>query len=492
MLATEPRYPLLYQVNTRVWLTALGRRLARPVTLDDVPDQDLDELARRGFDWVWLLSVWQTGEAGRAVSRSHAGWRHEYEDTLADLGEDDIGGSGFAITGYHVAAALGGDEALARLRERLRQRGVRLMLDFVPNHTAIDHPWVEQHPEFYIAGGEDDLARAPGDWTRVRGRHGERILAHGRDPYFPGWPDTLQLNHANRATQDALLAELVRIAGQCDGLRCDMAMLVLPEVFAGTWGRQAAPFWPRAIEQVRRRAPTFRFLAEVYWDLEWPLQQLGFDYTYDKRLYDRLHAREPGTVRDHLRAGLDFQDRLARFLENHDEPRAATAFPPGVHEAAAVLTYLAPGLRFIHQGQLEGRRKRITPHLVRGPDEPTDSALAEFYDRLLTVLCRPVVRTGGWHLLESYPSAEDNDTCQAVLAFAWEGEGDRLLVVVNYADHPSQCYVRPPFSGLEGQRWQLEDLLSPARHERDGGDLVRSGLFLDLKPWQSQVFSLRP
>src|SRR4051812_14871563 len=149
-----PHYPALYQVNTRVWLTELSRALGRAATLDDVPDADLERLAGLGFDWIWFLSVWQTGRAGQRVSRSHAEWRREFEETLPDLVEDDIAGSGFAITGYTVDPALGGDAALGRLRARLRARGLRLLLDFVPNHTGLDHPWVEAHPEYYVQGSE--------------------------------------------------------------------------------------------------------------------------------------------------------------------------------------------------------------------------------------------------------------------------------------------------------------------------------------------------
>jgi glycosidase len=240
------RYPALFQINTRVWLTELRRTLGRPVTLDDVPDVALDRLAEQGFDWVWLLSVWQSGLAGQQISRSNHEWRREFQETLQDLQEDDIAGSGFAITGYTVHQALGGDAALARLRTRLRTRGLRLMLDFVPNHTALDHPWVEAHHEYYIPGTEQDLARAPQNYTWVKRQGGDLLLAHGRDPYFPGWPDTLQLNYGNPATQEAMIGELMKIAGQCDGVRCDMAMLVLPEVFARTWSLPSQPFWPQA------------------------------------------------------------------------------------------------------------------------------------------------------------------------------------------------------------------------------------------------------
>ena len=200
-----------------------------------------------------------------------------------------------------------------------------------------------------------------------------------------------------------MLDELLRIAGQCDGVRCDMAMLILPEVFERTWGIASQPFWPEATRRVREQAPGFCFMAEVYWDLEWTLQQQGFDYTYDKRLYDRLRDRHAGPVRDHFRAGLDYQDKLARFLENHDEPRAAATFPPGVHEAAAVITYLAPGLRFFQHGQFEGRTKRVSPHLCREPDEPVNRSLEQFYDRLLTVLDRPPSGTGAGNCWSAWP-----------------------------------------------------------------------------------------
>jgi glycosidase len=487
----DPRYPSLYQVNTRVYLTELGRALGRTATLDDVPDEDLDRWAALGFDWIWLLSVWRTGEAGRVASRSRREWRHEFEETLPDLAEEDIGGSGFAITGYRVHPGLGGDEALARLRERLRERGLRLMLDFVPNHTALDHPWVEQHPEYYVAGTDLDLAREPGNYTWAKRRRGGILLAHGRDPYFPGWPDTLQLDYSNPATQEAMLAELVKVAGQCDGVRCDMAMLVLPEVFERTWHRTAQPFWPMATARVREKVPRFRFMAEVYWDLEWTLQQQGFDWAYDKRLYDRLRAGAARPVRDHFRAGLDYQDRLARFLENHDEPRAAATFAPEPHRAAAAITFLSPGLRFFHAGQLEGWKKRISPHLVRGPVEPVDEALAAFYERLLAVLREPVVRDGEWQLLECVPAWEGNGSWDGFVAFGWEGpEGERLVVAVNHSPERGQCFLRLPFANLAGRTWRLADQLGSAAYDREGDDLQARGLYLDEPGWQAGVFSL--
>jgi hypothetical protein len=489
---TEPRYPALYQINSRVWLTELSRSLGRPATLDDIPDTELDTLARMGFDWVWFLSVWQTGAAAQRISRSNPEWRHEFQETLPDLREEDIAGSGFAITGYTVHRGLGGDAALARLRERLRTRGLRLMLDFVPNHMAPDHPWAERHPDYFVHGTEADLAHAPQNYCRMNTPRGPLVFAYGRDPYFSGWPDTLQLNYGNPATQDAMIGELVRIAGQCDGVRCDMAMLILPDVFERTWGIRPEPFWPKAIAAVRQKHPDFLLMAEVYWDLEWTMQQQGFDYAYDKRLYDRLREGHARPVREHFYAGLDYQNKLARFLENHDEPRAADTFRPGVHEAAAVVTFVAPGLRFFHQGQFDGRVKRVSPHLGRGPDEPVNPAVRQFYERLLDVLRRPVVRQGQWRLLDCVPAWDGNGSSDCFIAYAWQDAGgERLLVAVNYAPHHSQCYVRLPFLDLGGGRWRLQDLVGDAAYDRDGNDLQSRGLYLDVPPWQSHVFEMR-
>ena len=484
------RYPSLYQINTRVWLTELSGYLGRRATLDDIPDTDLDRFAAMGFEWIWLLSVWETGSAGRQVSRTNAEWRREFKQTLEDLSEDDIGGSGFAITGYTVSQLLGGDAALSGFRDRLKVRGIKLMLDFVPNHTGLDHPWVKSHPEYYISGTKADLEQAPQNYTRVQST--DRILAHGRDPYFPGWPDTLQLDYSNSATQEAMLEELLRISAQCDGVRCDMAMLVLPDVFERTWGRRSDPFWSRAITQVRRNSAEFCFMAEVYWDLEWTLQQQGFNYAYDKRLYDRLREGHAHAAREHFHAGLDYQNKLSRFLENHDEPRAAATFDQKTHEAAAVITFLSPGLRFFHQGQFEGRKKRISPHLVRAPIEEVNGELKHFYDRLLSALRLDTLRDAQWQLLECTPGWEGNPTSESFIVFAWNGASEnRLLVTVNYAASQGQCYVPLPFKEFTGRSVGFNDLMSSARYLRAGNDVVSKGLYLDLPAWGYHVFEVK-
>lgn len=488
---TKSKYPALFQINTRVWLTAISQTLGRKATLDDIPETELDHLAEMGFEWIWFLSVWTTGPLAQKISRENPDWRRDYEKTLPDLREEDIIGSGFAIAAYAVHPDLGGDAALARLRKRLQKRGLKLMLDFVPNHMGPDHPWIQEHPGYFITGTAQDLEDSPQNYTRIKRDQGDLIFAYGRDPYFSGWPDTVQLDYSNFATVEAMTRELLRISSQCDGLRCDMAMLVLPEIFEKTWGQRAQSFWPVAIALVREKVPEFCFLAEVYWGMEWDLQQLGFDYTYDKQLYDRLIEGDAKPVREHLYAGLDYQDKLARFLENHDETRAASAFSFKNHKAAAIITFLSPGLRFFHQGQFEGRLKRISPHLVRAPYEPVNEDLLSFYTNLLAVIKAPLFRDGKWALLKCMPAWEGNNSWDSFLVFAWHDiDARQALVCVNYSSHDSQCLVHFPFAEPDLRSVRLNDMMSSAAYDRDMDELNSRGLFLDLKPWGYNIFEI--
>lgn len=488
---TTPAYPSLYQINTRVWLNHLSRELGRRATISDIPDSVLEEWKNLGFDWIWLLSVWCTGEHGRKVSRTNLDFRREFEATLPDLCDEDIAGSGFAITGYQVNPNLGGVKAMSLFRDRLHKRGLKLMLDFVPNHMGADHPWVEDHPDYFISGTKTEFENYPHNYQQLKCIHGEKIFAYGRDPYFAGWPDTIQLDYSNPDNVNSMKLELLRIAELCDGVRCDMAMLVLPEVFEKTWNKPAQPFWSEAIKAVREKSPDFLFMAEVYWDMEWRLQQQGFDYTYDKRLYDRLREGNPVSIREHFYAEPDYQNKLARFLENHDEPRVASAFQQKKHEAAAIITFFSPGLRFFHQGQFEGKKKRISPHLVRAPLESTDTHTQKFYSDLLKILQQPVFRNGQWRLLNCIPAWEGNHTHHLFIAFGWEdSNGLRALVTINYSPHSGQCFVHLPFDELNGNIFRLKDLMSEAVYDRDGDDLSHRGLYLDLPPWGNHVFGI--
>lgn len=469
-------------------------------TFDDIPDALLDDIAEQGVEWVWFLGVWQTGKVGPAISRQNPELKVACRNCLPDLRDDDICGSPFAIQSYTVHKDFGGSQALARIRKRLSRRGLRLLLDFVPNHVAPDHPWVESHPEFFIRGTDEDLAREPQNFVRLQTERGEMILAYGRDPYFSGWPDTLQLNYRHPAAREAMMAELSRVADQCDGVRCDMAMLVQPNVFQRTWGNRSIPadgrppvdrpFWPEAIGEIRQRHSRFIFIAEVYWDMEWELQQAGFDYTYDKRLYDRLVGGSSRAVREHLMAQPDFQEHSLRFLENHDEPRAVPVFGEKL-KAAAVITFFVPGMRFFYEGQLEGRKIHVSMHVGRRPSEVVDVELQTFYHRLLKALKRPETHEGEWRLWNCRPAWAGNWTCDQFLVFSWEHKKHRLLAVVNYGPVQGQCYVTLGMEGLAGHSFSLIDLLGNDRYDRDGQGLAINGLYLDMPAWGFHLFEMK-
>jgi hypothetical protein len=493
-IAGWPAHPLLYEINTWPWLQELSAAAGTHVTLADVPQAELERIAALGFDGVWLMGVWERSPRSRAIASSLPDLVAEYARVLPDFTAADVVGSPYAVRRYTVEGSLGGPEALAVLRTRLRQVGLRLVLDFVPNHLAIDHPWVREHPDRFVQADADRLASEPQNYFRREIAGAPRILAHGRDPHYNGWTDTVQLDYRRRETRVALRELLAAIADHCDGVRCDMAMLVLREVFVATWGGEFEPptaeFWSDAIRSVKTTHPAFIVVGEVYWDLEYRLQQLGFDYTYDKRLYDRLLGGHADSLRDHLRAGVDFQRRLARFIENHDEPRAA-AFGAERSRAAAVLALTVPGMRLVHEGQIEGRCLKIPVQLGRRRAEPSDLVMQAHYGRLLRAVSDPVFHQGAWQLLEPR-RAGSGEAYRGFIAHQWSLGDARRLVVVNYSANQAQCFVPLDWPGLAGLSWQLRDQLDTVSYQRWGDDLLAPGLYLDMPPYSYHLFDVRP
>jgi hypothetical protein len=485
-------HPLVYEIFTRVWLRELGG-----IGLADVPDAALDALD--GYDAVWLMGVWTLGDEGRRISRETAAFREDFDRSLPGWTIGDVVGSPYAVADWKVAPEFGGDAGLAALRDRLRARGIALILDFVPNHVARDGVLARTRPECFV-------------------HEADGSLACGRDPHFPPWPDTAQLDYRREATQQAAVDALIGIADRCDGVRCDMAMLVLDDVFRRTFAGfpTAGPdapgeFWPRAIDAVRARHPGFVFVAEAYWDLEYRLLLLGFDYTYDKRLYDRLRARDAAGVRGHLGGSVEFLAHSLHFVENHDEERAAVAFGDA-QRAATVTALTSPGLRLVHDGQGEGRRLRANVHLGRRADEPVDAGSAAFHRRLVDILRHPALRDGRFAALR----AEG-----ALVAHRWQAPGSEgslgpaarsaigqglpqgagpvaarspgsIVVVANLGTTHAEGHVPLDLRGIAGRAVVLEDLLTGDRYDRDGDALVdpARGLYVALGGYGVHVFEV--
>jgi glycosidase len=502
VIAMSSPSPLLLEVYTRQWLSSLSRRKGREIDLWGVPEEEIDGWAARGFTHLWLMGVWPTGAKSRAEAFHAPELRRAYDEALPGWTDSDVGGSPYAISAYHVPPALGGDEALKAFRKRLAERGLKLVLDFVPNHTGLDHVWAIQRPHLYV-GAPVDAGIAIPDTVRVKGAWGERVIAHGKDPYFPGWTDTLQIDHRRPEARRAMIEQLEKIAARCDGVRCDMAMLVLRDVFAKTWAHvpvmnaQGQPidavdgeFWSAAIGAVRARHPDFLFLAEAYWDLEDRLIELGFDYAYDKKLYDLVMHEQRGAAR-HLRALGPRNRRRAHFLENHDEPRAHARLPFAAHRSAALLTLALPGLRFLHDGQLEGRRRFARIQLGRRMHEDPDPAVVDLYDTLVGMLPGTATGRGDGHVVDVVAAWPGNDSHDDLTVIQWQVDDNASafdVVVVNHAEHRAQGYARLSARGLAGGIWRLVDVLGHERYERAGDELGQRGLYLDVAGHAAQLF----
>jgi hypothetical protein len=458
------------------------------VDLSTVPDEEWDGLAEAGFDAVWLMGVWERSPAGVAVALANHDLVRAFTSALPDWVPGDVVGSPYCIRNYEVDGRLGGRAGLAVARAALADRGLALLLDFVPNHVAPDHPWTSAHPEYFVSGTASDLENDPDSFIDVGGT----VLANGRDPHLPAWPDVVQLNTSSPAMREAASHALRDIAGQCDGVRCDMAMLAMNEVFTRTWGDRvgdssAEDYWPVLIDAVRRTHPAFVFIAEAYWDLEWALREQGFDFCYDKRLYDRLVEGDAAAVREHLCADAGFQSRLMRFVENHDEPRAAAVFDSSRIEAATVATLTQAGARLVHHGQLDGHRFHLPIFLGRARQEDADPELVSFHRMLLKVLRDKTFRVGDWRLCET-SGGPDGDSPEHLIAWSWDGE-QRWLVIVNLGATSARGYVRAPWNDVAGRTLRLSDPIGGASVIASGDDLGR-GLAIELNPWQWHVFAV--
>ncbi len=481
------RHPHLYEISAWPWLDRLSRQGDRNLTLGDVPDAEWDRIAQDGFDIVYLMGVWQRSASGRLMARTDTALLQEYDRVLPGWSMRDVPGSPYCIQAYEPDARMGGWAGLDRTREALGRRGLSLFVDFVPNHTGFDHAWVASRPDLYVEGTLDDYRRAPANFHPIDAGDVVHFIACGRDPFFPPWRDVAQLNYFNPATREAMIGVLQTIAEHADGVRCDMAMLVVNEVFAQTWGSTvdllwrapAQEFWPEAT----RRVPELTYLAEVYWDREWQLQQQGFNYTYDKRLLDRLHQGTASGVRGHLQADPSFTAKLARFLENHDEARASATFGAKLSAAAAV-ALTAPGLRFYYDGQLEGAQVKSPVQLGRWAEEDVRRDVRDLYDRILRVTNRPLFHEGTWELLGVYGAGDT--TYDDLVAFAWRKGNELAVIAANVSNQEAQGLVQ--LGALPHvAAFSFNDQLSDQRY-RWVRDELKDGLYVRLAPGAAHVF----
>lgn len=488
------RYPHLYEVNAHIFIRRMSEKYHQNLTLSTVPEKEWQFFAQHGFDLIWLMGVWQRSASSRQRALRDPTLCRQYDQALPGWTDQDIVGSPYAIYAYSLDPTLGQPMELHELKSKLNKQGLGLVLDFVPNHLSLDHPWTFSHPKLFVRGRDTDVRNHP-NWffATKRGIY----LAHGRDPNFPPWTDTVQVNFYSNELRQALINELVKVAEICDGVRCDMAMLALNDPFGKVWGevvsgypRPETEFWTEAIMQVKQQRPDFLLLAEAYWGLERKLQGLGFDFTYDKILYDRLRFSRSDEIRSHLVSDALCQEHSAHFIENHDELRATTAFGRDRSLAAAVVMSTIPGLRFFHDGQFTGRRIHLPVQMVREPDEVPDGEIRLFYERLLAICTTPAFHEGEWKLMEADQAWCDNESHRNLLLWSWHYGQKTKIVIVNYSANEAQGKLRVPLRVSAMKQVTFIDELTGAAYVKDPHEVSSQGLFIALDPYRAHILDM--
>jgi len=275
-------------------------------------------------------------------------------------------------------------------------------------------------------------------------------------------------------------------------------MLPLNNIFYNTWigvlkkygyEKPEKEFWEEAIAQVKAKRVDFLFIAETYWDLEWQLQKLGFDFTYDKKLTDRLVGGNVQSIHNHLQAEEDYQNKSVRFLENHDEERAVVKLGRERSLAAAVIAGTIPGIALYFDGQCDGKKIKLPVQLGREPEEKQDEKIKEFYRKLINITKEEIFKNGKWKFLDTNPVAQSDFTNENLLAWEWRLDDDLRIVVVNYDSITSRCRLKFDIPAKQDEI-VLKDLINNNTYKRSLKEISEKGLFVELKSFHSHIFQI--
>ncbi len=488
---TWPKHPKILEINTWPWLNSLSKTYKMPINLNNLPQEIIDN-EFTDFDVIWLMGVWERSPQGRKIAIEHPDLQKEYHNALEDFNADDVVGSPYSIHYYRVDRHFGGNDGLIYFRKQLMDNEMLLILDYVPNHVAVDHIWTLLKSDIFIKGTTKDLTSSPNEFFMVV----DQIYAHGKDPYFPPWTDTIQINAFSSEARDKAKFTLNEIAELCDGVRCDMAMLMTNKIFAQTWGERTGrlpkeEFWVEIINSVRDKFPEFKFIAEVYWNMEWELQKQGFDYCYDKTFYDRLIHDNAQSVKGHLQGDWDYQRKLVRFIENHDEKRAIEVFGEEKSKAAAVLTLTLPGAHLIHEDQMNGYKIKLPIQLGRKINEEKNRNLLRFYQNLLKAAPGRAFSEGNWELCNIVQIDNDDISSRNLIAYQWWLEENFRLVIVNFSEYTSRGHIRIKNVDYGTNEYEFIDLLNQKQYSNKSENLEKYGLYVELTPWSGHIFNIK-
>ena len=483
--------PKLLEINTRVWI----KKFSKEGRLSSIPQKQIDLWKELGYDFIWFMGIWNNNKNAVKEYCFEPELITNYNNSLKDWTKKDVIGSPYSIDKYEVNPLLGNFEDIINLKERLNKKGIKLILDFVSNHFSAKSSLIWSNKEIFLPADEFIFKNDPYTFYKSPANDNEYI-AHGRDPLFPPWKDTAQINFYSKEARKFLTDILLNLVDICDGVRCDMAMLPLNNVFYNTWigvikkygfERPKKEFWEEAISAVSKKRKDFIFIAETYWDLEWQLQKLGFDFTYDKRLTDRLVGGDVHSIKDHLRADIEYQKKSVRFLENHDEDRAVVKFGREKSVAAALAISTIPGMALFYDGQCDGKRVKLPLQLGREPEEKQDEKVKEVYKKIFSITKRKIFKEGNWQLLEPIAAGDKDNSFENLLAWKWNYINETIIVVINYHNFTSRCRVKFDLKG-KTDSIVLFDIFNEVEYQRSISEISEKGLFIELKSFGSHVF----
>jgi len=483
--------PVIFEINARIWI----KRFYNISNILDVPTDYWQSLKNKGVDYIWLMGLWETVPESVEKYCFAEELISGYNRALPDWKKEDVIGSAYAINQYKINPIFGSKKDILKLKENLNSMGLKLILDFIPNHFNSLSVILESNPEIFLTTDKNRFENDP--ITYFKSNKNNTVFAHGRDPFFPAWQDTVQINYYKQEARDFMLRQLLTISEMCDGVRCDMAILILNNIFQNTWGnclndngyqKPEKEFWEETTSAVKTIKPDFIFIAEAYWNLEWQLQQLGFDFTYDKKLTDRLLSAHAKEVREHLLAEETYQNKSLRFLENHDEERALSSFGFEKSKAAAVIISTIPGMTLFNDGQFEGKKIKLPIQLGREPEEKPNTELFSFYNKLMEISNSDVVKNGKWKMLETIPVWENHNMLSFKSIIAWELslEEKRCLVAVNYDESVNSCRIKLDINS-EKKLVDFDDVINNNIYIREIDEIKNQGLFIKLQPYHYHI-----
>jgi len=483
---------VLMAKSTLVWLFQISQKYGREITrLDEIPDEELDELSRRGFTGLWLIGLWERSNASKTIKQ----W----------TGNPEAAASAYSLHDYDIAGELGGWGALCNLRDRCMRRGIRLGSDMVPNHTGIDSRWMMEHPDRFLQlsyppfptynyncgnlSGRDDItvqieehyfdrSDAAVVFKRIDNRSGEtRYIYHGNDGTSMPWNDTAQIDFLNPEAREAVIRTIIGVCQQFSIVRFDAAMTLAKRHIQRLWypvpgsggdiasraehaisndefnRRIPHEFWREVVDRCAAEAPHTLLLAEAFWMMEgYFVRTLGMHRVYNSAFMNMLKNEENAKYRSTIKNTLEFDPeilkRFVNFMNNPDEDTAVAQFGKGdKYFGICTLLVTMPGLPMFGHGQVEGFEEKYGMEYRRSyRDEKPDSYLVDRHDREIFPLVKRRALFSGSSEFRLYDlfteSGSVNENVFAYSNRAWiNGNEERALVFFNNSYYETAGWI---------------------------------------------------